>query len=185
MKLVEAETPGPPLDETLPAPSPPRPEHRRVAVSFLVTLVVLVATVVVIYAVFPKRDNALVTATVDAHQTLHKYDLAEPTFSELRAWSIGVLGIGAPWPQPQVANWSILGAKKLMILQRSAAFVRYRLEDQEVSMVLQRARDAPPRTHRREYGQVLAVSWRKGGWTCIAVGSAGRAIQWRKWLGTP
>ena len=60
MKLIEAESTGPVEgDEAL--VTPPRPPRRRVSVSLLFTLTVLIGTVVTIYAMFPARHNVLMT----------------------------------------------------------------------------------------------------------------------------
>ena len=101
MKLVEAEAPGPHDDEDegeAVVVTPPPPLHRRVSVSLLFTLTVLVGTVVAIYMVFPRRDNVLVTAAIAQHRQPPSWDLAQPTAAELRAWAIGVVGKEVPLP---------------------------------------------------------------------------------------
>ena len=63
MKLVEAEAEGPIEGETA-IVTPPRPPHRRVSVSLLFTLTVLIGTVVAIYLMFPARHNVLLTEAI-------------------------------------------------------------------------------------------------------------------------
>src|SRR4051794_7529696 len=98
MKLVEAESTGPVEgDDAL--VTPPRLPHRRVSVSLVFTLTVLVGTVVTIYAMFPARSDVLVTEAIERHRDAHpKWDLVTPGPAELRAWAIGVVGRGAPLP---------------------------------------------------------------------------------------
>jgi len=56
MKLVEAESTGP-VEGDAALVTPPRPPHRRVSVSLVFTLTVLVGTVVTIYAMFPRATT--------------------------------------------------------------------------------------------------------------------------------
>ena len=63
MKVVEAEVTGPVEGEDA-IVTPPRPLHRRVSVSLLFTLSVLIGTVVTSYTVFPARHNVLMAETM-------------------------------------------------------------------------------------------------------------------------
>lgn len=186
MKLVDAETHGPDeehvLEEEGPA-IPPRPEHRRVSVSLLFTLFVLSATVVTVYVMVPERHNALMTTAIEAHQGEVDYELTSPTASELRAWGIALLGRDVSWPEagPGV---EIVGAHSTEILNRPAAIVNYRIDGELVSLVVQRPRDAVPRTYRRTVGELWCVSWRRDSFTYTAVGPAAQE-RWKDLLGAP
>src|SRR6476469_3626942 len=110
MHLIEAEATGP-IEGDTPLVTPPRPPHRRVSVSLLFTLTVLIGTVVAIYLVFPARHNRLMTEAIEHHRDpAPAWDLTAPTAPELRAWSIGLLGKEPPLP---AAGAKILGAARL------------------------------------------------------------------------
>ena len=182
MKLVETDSPH--GDEEVPeVPRPPRPERRRVYVSLVVTLTVLVATVAAVYFVFPKRDNELLHAALEAHREDGPFELEHPTSSELAAWTVGAVGHKVPWPD--AAGLEVIGARRLHVLRQPAALVRYRTGGDEVSVVVLRARDAPPRRYHRQDGDELAVSWRRGPWTFVVVGTVEHASAWRKAFGVP
>jgi hypothetical protein len=70
-------------------------------------------------------------------------------------------------------------------LRRPVALVRYRFGDQAVTVLAQRARDAPPRTFSRRDGDDYAVSWRRGGFTFVAVGPADEIEAWKPLVGAP
>lgn len=178
MKLVETDTEGP---EPVAVTTPPRPEHRRVAVSFFLTAFVLVATVVTVYALFPERHNALLTRSIEVHQE-NKPDIPALTASEVAAWSAGLLGNGVPWPE---GDFKILGVRRVRVLNRNVAAVHYEAGPDRVTILAQRARDTPPRKHRRRTGDLMAVSWRKGRWTLIAVGPAETIGTWGAAFGVP
>jgi anti-sigma factor RsiW len=187
MKLVETDTTGPPEveaveDETV--KTPPRPEHRRVSVSLLLTVAVLAGTVVTIYSVFPERHNALMTAAIEAHHGAEPFELAAPSPSQLVAWSTALLGKDVPWPDlaPDV---EIVGVRALMVLNRRAAMVRYRIAGDPVTVVVQQPRDTPPRKHHRRDGDDLCLSWRSHKWTFIAVGPVASAHRWAEFFGAP
>jgi hypothetical protein len=182
MKLVETDSPH--GDEEVPeVPRPPRPERRRVYVSLALTLTVLVATVAAVYVAFPKRDNELLNAAMEAHREGGPFEIENPSSPELVAWSVGVVGHKVPWPDEQ--GLEIVGTRRLRVLRQPAALVRYRADRDEVSLLVLRARDAPPRTYRRAEGDDLAVSWRRGPWTFVVVGSAAHAEQWSRRFGVP
>jgi len=182
MKLVETDSPHGD-EEVLEVPRPPRPERRRVYVSLALTLAVLVATVMAVYTAFPKRDNELLHAALDAHREGGPYELERPTDPELGAWSMGVVGQKVPWPD--APGLQVVGTRRVQVLRRPAALVRYLAGQDEVSVMVLRARDAPPRKYRRADGEELAVSWRRGPWTFVVVGPGARAADWTRRLGVP
>ena len=186
MKLVETDIHHAEDEGEVPGLStPPRPEHRRVYVSFLVTFSVLVATVATIYTVFPQpRDNEMLTVALAFHEDPGEFELTSPSRAELVAFGVGVTGRGAPFPEPR-PDLEALGVRSLRIVKWQVTMVRYRAGDDEVSYLVMRAHDAPPRHHRREEDGLLAVSWRSGGWTLIAVGPVAEAARWGKLLGVP
>ena len=169
MKLVEADAEGPSAEE--PIVTPPRPEKRRVSISLLFTLSVLIATVVTIYVVFPARNNELLTAAMAQHGAPAAWELTAPSEVELRAWVLGTVGRGAPLPSGVPA----LGASKLSVARRPTAVVRYQLPDGELTYVLQRVHSAAPRTSERTAAGLRAVQWREGDWLVVGVGKEGDA----------
>ncbi|HET9622299.1 MAG TPA: hypothetical protein VFP84_13090 [Kofleriaceae bacterium] len=179
MKLVEAESTGP-VEGDAALVTPPRPPHRRVSVSLLFTLTVLIGTVVTIYLVFPARHNVLVTEAVDVHRDPPAWDLAAPSVVELRAWMTGVVGTAPPLPgDGTAATVSVIGAARRSILNRAAAIVRVRIGSDEVTYLVQHARGiAPERTERAE-GDLRAIAWRAGPYTVVAVGPDAAAASWR------
>lgn len=183
MKLVETDIPHGD-EEVSEAPRPPRPERRRVYVSLALTLSVLVATVTAVYVAFPKRDNELLTEAIDTHRAGGELDLERPSTGELKAWTVGAVGEMVPWPEP-TAEVTLLGTRRIRVLKRPVAVVLYRVGKDEVTYMAMRARDAPPRKYRREDDGDLAVSWRRGPWTLVAVGPAATQAQWRKGLDVP
>jgi anti-sigma factor RsiW len=172
MKLVETDTEGP---EPAQPSAAPRPEHRRVAVSFFLTAFVLIATVVTVYALFPERHNALLTRAMEVHRE-NEPDIVKPSMRELAAWSAGVLGNNVPWPED--GGFEILGVRRVSVLRRAAAVVYYRVGKDRVTLMAQRARDTPPRKYRRREDGLMAVSWRRGKWTFIAVGPVETIGSW-------
>jgi hypothetical protein len=184
MKLIEAESTGPVEgDDAL--VTPPRPPHRRVSVSLLFTLTVLIGTVVTIYAVFPARDNILVTEALEhRREASPAWDLTAPNPAELRAWLFGVVGKDAPLPgEGSSAAPEILGARRLEILHRAAALIRVRIGGDEVTYLVQHARGIAPEHSERKDGELRALSWRKGPFTIVAVGPDATAPTWRAALG--
>jgi len=179
MKLVETDTEGP--DRDTPDVSAPRPEHRRVAVSAVLTILVLVGTVVTIYMVFPKRDNQLMTRAHEFHRTSGSYDLDQPKREQLATFALGILG-KVPWPDDKL---KIIGVTSGAILDFPAVMVRYEIGGRAVSLVVQRARDTPPRRHTRTRGDHRSESWRVQKWTFVAVGPAKDPDDWQKAIGVP
>ena len=175
MKLVEAEDTGPVEGED-PIITPPRPPHRRVSVSLLFTLTVLIGTVVTIYLVFPARHNVLLTETIEFHRKPEQvWDLTAPSLPELRAWAIGVVGKDAPIPDAA----EVVGARKIDIFDRRAALVRFKLGADEVTYLLQRARGIAPDHTERVDDDLRAIEWRHGPFACVAVGADATSASWR------
>ncbi len=176
MNLVEAESVGP-VEGDEPLVTPPRPPHRRVSVSLLFTLTVLTGTVVAIYMTFPKRDNVLVTEAIDRHRDAAQvWDLTAPTAIELRAWAIGVVGKDPPLP---AISSSVIGARKITVLDRDAALIRVHIDNDDVTYLVQRARGISPDQADRIDGDVHAIAWRKPPFTLVAVGPDRTASTWR------
>lgn len=172
MKLVEPEAEGP-IEGEEPVVTAPRPPHRRVSVSFLFTLTVLIGTVVAIYVVFPPRHNVLLTEAMALHQEVDpKWDLVTPAPSELRAWAIGVAGKDFPLLPPSA---KVLAARQTVILDRRAAIIRLAINADEVTYVVQRAKGMAPKASDRTEGNTHAVSWRRGKFTVVAVGPASKS----------
>ncbi len=189
MKLVESDRRGPnDSDEDIETTTPPRPEHRRVSVSLLLTASVLIGTVVAIYLVFPERHNALLTRGLELHNSPPAFQLEMVSQNELRDWSVKLFegtSHRVPWPELKGGGVELLGVANESILARRAALARYRLGDHEMTLVVLRARDAPPRTHQRNEGAISAVSWRKGRWTFVAVGQAEHRKTWGQLVDAP
>lgn len=189
MKLVEAESTGP-VEGDAALVTPPRPPHRRVSVSLVFTLTVLVGTVVTIYAMFPARHNLLMTEAIAHHRDPGAaWDVATPTRDALRAWMIGAIGKDAPLPGEAA---TVIGARQLEILNRAAALIRVRIGDDEVTYIVQRARGIAPEGAERVEGSEMggnapqggngalrAVAWRRGRFTVVAVGADATAAHWR------
>jgi len=172
MRLVEAEAEGPIEGEDA-VVTPPRPPHRRVSISLLFTLTVLIGTVVAIYLVFPARHTVLLTEAIAQHERAQEWDLASPTLVELRAWAIGVVGKGAPLPGVAPA-----GARELEILDRRAALMRVAVGGEEITYIVQHARSVAPARVERTDGELLAVAWRRGEYLCVAAGPKATAPAW-------
>lgn len=182
MKLVEAESTGPVEgDDAL--VTPPRPPHRRVSVSLLFTLTVLIGTVVTIYVVFPARNHVLVTSALELHDdAAPAWDLVAPSPAQLQVWTIGALGKDVPLPGGDLA---IIGARRLEVLNRAAALIRARIAGDEVSFLVQHARGISPERLERVEGVLRAVAWRKGSYIVVAVGPDASAARWRAGTSPP
>jgi hypothetical protein len=183
VKLVETDAALPIDEDAREVPRPPRPEHRKAYVSLLLTTAVLAATVAVVYVLFPKRHNEVIEETIDYHREPGALEIEAPTSGELRAWTIGIHGRAVPWPE--APGLKIVGARRLRMLRKPAAMVRYDLGGDPITVVAMVPWDAPPRTIRRDDGGESAVWWRKGPWTFIAVGSAATAEAWQSSVGAP
>ena len=175
MKLVEAEAVGPVEgDDAL--VTPPRPPHRRVSVSLLFTLTVLIGTVVLIYVTFPARHNVLLTEAIERHRdAAPSWDLVNPSAEELRGWTIGVVGKDPPLPGKDAV---IVGAKELDLLDRRAALIGVTVGADRVTFLVQHARGIAPEKSERTEGELAAVSWRRGPYTAVAVGPAASRAAW-------
>jgi hypothetical protein len=186
VKLVDTDQEGPKeIEEAPPHATPPRPEHRRVAVSFLFTLVVLVGTVVTVYTVFPARHNVLVTAALTEHRrSAPEWELDRPRPAELSSWAVGVLGGRPPIPEA-TSGIQVVGARAIDVLDRRAAVIDYRLGGADVTYVVQRAHDVPPRRVSRDDGDDRVESWRAKQWTIVVVGPTGSAEMWAPFMGVP
>lgn len=174
MHLVEAEAVGP-IEGDDALVTPPRPPHRRVSVSLLFTLSVLTGTVVAIYLLLPARHDLMVTEAIAHHAEAGAWDLENPTPAELRAWSIGVVGKGAPLPNDAV---KVVGAKRLQILKRGAALIRLDIAGEHVTYLVAHARGIPSQHVIRKEGELRAEGWRRGVFTCVAVGPEASAQTW-------
>lgn len=175
MKLVEAEAVGPIEGEDA-IVTPPRPPHRRVSVSLLLTLAVLVGTVVAVYAIFPPRHNMLVTEAIAKHRDPPAaWDLVAPSTAELRAWAIGAAGKDVPLP---AASARVIGAKRIEMWDRGAALIRVAVGGDEVTYLVQHVRGIAPERVERTDGDLRAVAWAHGPFSCVAVGPAASAGAW-------
>ncbi len=175
MSLVEAEAVGP-IEGDEPAVTPPRPPHRRVSVSLLFTLSVLTGLVVTIYMVLPNRKDEVVTETVRQHRAAEQtWDLEAPTPAELRAWTIGVVGKGAPLPHEAT---KVVGARRITILKRPAAVIRLQVGNEPVTYLVQHSRGIAPDRIGRPEGELRAEAWRRGKFTIVAVGNSASVRDW-------
>ena len=184
MRLVDTDTEGPEDDAEEEVVTPPRPERRRVSVSLILTMAVLVSIVVVVYWAFPERHNALMTAAIAAHRAEGELELVEPSREEVLAWSLALLGKDMLLPELD-ADVKIVGARAMTVLNRRAALVRYRIGGDPITLVVQRARDTPPRKHKRGDGADLCLSWRAHKFTFIVVGPAESVGRWAHYFGAP
>ncbi len=175
MKLVEADATGPVEgDDAL--VTPPRPPHRRVSVSLLFTLTVLIGTVVAIYVTFPARNTVLLTQAVHYHtDPPPAWDLVNPTAPELRAWAIGVLGNSPPLPS---GTARVIGAHETKVLGRRAAVVRLAIAGDEVTYLVQQTPVISPDLTEDSAAGLRAMAWRRGQFTCVAVGPEANASSW-------
>jgi hypothetical protein len=172
MKLIEPEAEGP-IEGEEPIVTAPRPPHRRVSVSFLFTLTVLIGTVVAIYVVFPPRHNVVLTEAIEAHQEADpKWELVDPSPELLQGWAIAVGGKDFPMPP---AGTKVLAARQTTILGRSTAIMRLAVGTDEVTYVVQRAKGMAPKSSDRTEDDVHAIAWRQGKYTAVAVGPASQA----------
>jgi hypothetical protein len=174
MNLVEAESTGP-IEGDEPLVTPPVPLHRRVSVSLVFTLTILVSTVVAIYVTFPARNKVLMAEALERHKDVAPaWDIANPSPAELRAWAIGVVGKDPPLPR----TTAIVGARETFVLGRRAAVVQVAVEGEPVTYVVQQTPVVSPSHSEDAEGDFRAVAWRVGEFTCVAVGKATSATVW-------
>jgi hypothetical protein len=175
MHLVEAEAVGP-IEGDEPRVTPPRPLHRRVSVSLLFTLSVLIGTVVTIYTVLPARQDVLASEAAHYHRDVpSSWDLEKPTPGELRAWAIGVIGKGVPLPTEAA---TIVGALRLDVLRRPAALIGLQVAGEHVTYLVQNSRGIAPEHVEHDDGDLRTVSWRRGTYTFVAVGPRASMSSW-------
>ncbi len=178
MHLVEAEAVGP-VEGDEPLVTPPRPPHRRVSVSLLFTMTVLIGTVVAIYMTFPARHDALLETALAHHRRASPvWDLPSPTATELRAWVMGFAGSDAPLPP---ASTTIRGARRVVVLDRDAAVIGLEVGGQPVTYVLQVADRISPASASRSEGELHAIASRVGRFTVVGVGPRGSHV-WQRAL---
>jgi hypothetical protein len=179
MNLVEAEDTGP-IEGDEPLVTPPRPLHRRVSVSLLFTLTVLIGTVVAIYLQFPTRNTVLMEEAKQRHRdTSAVWDLVNPTTGELRAWAIGVVGRDPPLPTGMVT-----GARDLEVLGHRAAMMRVVIDGEPITYLVQYTRVIAPEFSDDTDGGLHAIAWRNGSFTCAAVGPEPSAKAWSRAIQT-
>ncbi len=178
MSLVEAEATGP-VEGDDPIVTPPPPRHRRVSVSLVFTLSVLIGTVVAIYMVFPARHNVLAQVALDHHREPPAWDLTAPNPAELRAFLTGAVGKDAPLP-----NAPAIGAARIEVLDRHAALIRFKIGDSEVSYVVGRAARISPEHAESHDGDARIVEWPTGAFVCAAVGPDATAATWLPAVGS-
>lgn len=174
MNLVEAESTGP-IEGDAPLVTPPRPLHRRVSVSLLFTLTVLIGTVVAIYMTFPTRNTVLMEEVTAAHrQATPNWDLVAPTTGELRAWATAVVGKDPPLPK------DVTGARDTEVLGHRAAMMRLVIDGEPITYLVQFTRVIAPEFSDSTSGDLHAIAWRQGSFTCAAVGPKASAPGWTK-----
>ena len=179
MNLVEAEATGP-IEGDEPLVTPPRPLHRRVSVSLLFTLTVLIGTVVAIYLRFPTRNTVLMEEARAGHrEAAPSWDLVNPTSAELRAWAIGVVGKDPPLPKD-----SVTGAKDLEVLGHRAAMMRVVVDGEPITYLVQFTRVIAPEFSDDTDGDLHAIAWRQGSFTCAAVGPKASSDRWSRLVQT-
>lgn|GEM_PF-1542176 len=168
------------------AERPPKREPdfvlRSNTVALPLSLIVLVATVVAVYYFVPVRRGELFVRAAEEHRAAAEPDLPAPTPDQLSAWSVGVFGTAVPWPTEGVVA---TGARAIEIQRLRAGIVGYDAGGQRVSVVIQRARDAPPRKRRLADGDEVVLSWRVAKWTLVAIGPAATVATWAPPLGAP
>jgi hypothetical protein len=176
MKLIESDAEGPsrPVVDV----TPPRPEKRRVSISLLFTLAVLVSTVAGVYLLLPARDNILITEAIQSHRRdVTTFSLAAPSAGELKAWGLGTLAQKDAPLAPQLGA-TIVAADTLVIHRRNAATIRYKVGQTELTLLIQHAKGwAPDKAFRRE-GNLFADMGHVGEWTVVTVGEQAMVEQW-------
>lgn len=157
------------------------------AVSLVLTVGVVFGTVIAIYSIFPNRWAHLADRAIEAHREVPPAsELAAPGHAELVAWGRGVLGGDAteravPWPgMGDVVE--ILAARSFDHDGRRVACAVFSIDSIVVTVVASR-RDYEP--GRRANAGDVAIAWRDGPWTIVAVGPVASESQWRPAVGAP
>lgn len=172
MHLVEAESTGPVEGED-PIVTPPRPPHRRVSVSLLFTLTVLIGTVVTIYVTFPPRHHVLLNEAIALHRHPPAWDLEKPSADQLRVWELGVLGKAAPLPAGDVF------ASRVEVLDKPTAMINFTYQGELLTYAVQRAGSVGPDATEKTDDDLRAVSWQTGPFRYVLVGKDSTAKTWR------
>jgi hypothetical protein len=175
MNLVEAESTGPIKDADEPIVTPPRAPHRRVSVSLLFTFAVLTGTVIAIYLAIPTRNTVLMAEALQRHRADEPgWDLINPSAPELRAWAIGVIGRDPPLPH----SATVTGARDVEVLGHRAAMIRLVVDGDTLTYLVQYSRVIAPAESDRSDGDLHAVAFRRGQFTCAAVGPKATSSSW-------
>lgn len=178
MNLVEAEATSPVEADALadkPVVTPPRPLHRRVSVSLLFTVSVLVGLVVMVYMVFPARHHVLLTEALDrheAHDTVWQH--TAPSRDLLVGFATGVAGKEVPLPPEGV---KVVGVSRDEALEDTVV-LGLRIGGDDITMFVQHARGMAPEHAERDDGDTKAIAWRIGAYECVAVGPAATSATW-------
>jgi hypothetical protein len=174
MSLIEAESTGP-IEGDDALVTPPRPPHRRVSISLVFTLTMLVTTVVAIYLTFPPRNTKLMEEAIARHRdATPAYSITSPSPKELRAWAIGVVGKEPPLPLKAV----VLGGREAEVLGRRAAVIDLSVDNEPVTYLVQYTRVISPTHSDTIDGDLRAVAWRRGEFTLVAVGHDATSKAW-------
>ena len=176
MNLVEAEATGPIEGEDA-IVTPPRPPHRRVSVSLLFTVTMLVGTVVTIYTVFPPEGDLAGEAISRHREVSPVWALTSPSPAELRAWVVGVVGEDAPLGLPR-AGVVVLGARRVEVVHHAAALLRVHMGTSDLSYLVKVARDDEPARLTHDQDELHAVAWRTGRFAYALVGPSVSASAW-------
>lgn len=156
----------------------PRPEHRRVYVSLLLTFSVLATTVGVVYGVFPQREKELIHAVVAFHTAPpSEFALSGVSDTKLSGWVESTMTASVSLPSTS-ENFKLFGARTVSISRKPVIHVNYRLKGYTVSLFVLRSRGALPREFH-EYETEWAIrSWRDGRFTLIGVGPRENQSEW-------
>jgi hypothetical protein len=170
--LVEADQTGP-IEGDDPVVTPPPPRHRRVSVSLVLTLSVLIGLVVAIYRVFPTRHDVLAHEALTHHRDPPAWDLPAPSPSELHGLLVGAAGKDAPLPAARA-----IGASRIEVLDRHAALIRFRIGGDDVTYVVGSAARISPKHSEQHDGDLRVVEWEQGAYVFAAVGPDATAATW-------
>ena len=79
-------------------------------------------------------------------------------------------------PLPPIS--AVKGASRIVVLDRDAALMRLTLGEDDVTYLCQRARGISPDYSDRTDGDLRAYAWKKGSFTCVAVGPTASSDRW-------